>query len=175
MSEKTLNSKFKPLCFSRRRHRKLSKIKKVMGCLSYDTVIKDGKPLEIKGYVYNYHNLFHYEISHLARIPIGKDQVSGIHGFYSPMFHDKSIEIEYDGILDEARVAIHEWLTRTSVFTTLKALNWMVWLASIGVNPIKVVVLHGKSLKNYQGNIPFEFDNQDQPNLYNLLQRLSFL
>ena len=171
----TLSVRFKPFRFPPKRYRKLAKIKKWIGCLSYEPVLLDGKPLKIRGYVYNYHNLFHYEISRLERIQIGKDLVSGIHGFYSPMFHEKVIEQEYDGILDEARVTIHEWLTRTSLFTTLKAFNWTIYLASIKINPIAVVIRHGTSIKNYQGSMLFDFDDKNNYNLYQLLKMFKLI
>lgn len=148
-------------------------IKRALGCLSYDIVIRGNeKPLKIKNYVYNYHNLFHYEISNLDRVVMGEDRVSGIHGFYSPMFHDRNFEPEYNGMLDEARVAIHEWITRTSIFSTLKALNWIIWLASMKINPILVVVDHTKSIKEYKGDKLFDLENSKKLNLYSFLQNL---
>lgn len=171
----TLKVRFKPLRFPPKRYKKLVKIKEAIGCISWDLVYQDGKPLKIRGYEYNYHNLFHYEISCLERIQIGRDLVSGIHGFYSPMFHDTVIEPEYDGILDEARLTIHEWLTRTSLFGTLKAFNWMICLASMKINPIDVVIRHGKSIKNYQGNILFDFNEPNKYNLYRLLTMFNLI
>ncbi|MGD1921617.1 MAG: hypothetical protein ACFCAD_23625 [Pleurocapsa sp.] len=144
--------------------------KRLLGCLSYDIVIRDDEPLQIEDYVYNYHNLFHYEISNLDRINMGKDRVSGIHGFYSPMFHDRNFEPEYNGMLDEARVAIHEWITRTSIFSTFKALNRIIWIASIRVNPMLVIVDHTKSIKEYNGDKLFDLENNQKLNLYNFLQ-----
>ncbi|NJL10056.1 MAG: hypothetical protein HC908_07475, partial [Calothrix sp. SM1_7_51] len=68
--------------------------------------------------------------------------VSGIHGINSPVLHDFPIIEEYDGILDEARVAIHEWLTRPSIFNTLKFIGWMFWLVTQKINPISVLISH---------------------------------
>lgn len=122
--------------------------------------------------MYNYHNLFHYELSLLERIQIGQDWVSGIHGFYSPMFHEQEITPEYEGILDEARLTMHEWLTRTSLFSTLKAFNWMISLVSMQINPITLIMRHGQSLKNYQGKMLFDFNNKNNYSLYQVLKML---
>lgn len=163
--------KYKPLNFSTKNNFwHFFGIKRFLGCLSYDAVIENEKPLEIKGYIYNYHNLFHYEVSHLARIMMGQNKVSGIHGFYSSMFHDCYLEPEYNGTLDEARVAIHEWLTRTSIFSTLKAINWMVWLTLIKINPIRVVIAHVKSIKQYQGDQLFNWQHNSNLSLCQFLQ-----
>lgn len=171
----TLNIRFQPLRFPPKRYQRIAKFKRWIGCLSWDTVLINGKPLEIKGSEYNYHNLFHYEVSLLERIQIGKDLVSGIHGFYSPMFHEQVIEPEYEGILDEARLTIHEWITRTSLFSTIKAFNWMIFLASIKINPIAVVLRHGKSIKNYQGDMIFDFNAKNNYNFYQLLKTLKLI
>lgn len=168
----TLNIKFNPIRFPPKQYRKIAKFKRWIGCLSWDTVIINGQPLLIRGYEYNYHNLFHYEISLLERIQMGKDLVSGIHGFYAPMFHEKVIEPEYEGILDEARLTLHEWMTRTSLFSTLKAFNWMIFLVSAKINPLAVIIRHGKSLKNYQGQMLFDFDDKNNYNLYQLLKSM---
>lgn len=171
----TLNIRFQPIRFPPKRYKKIAKFKRWIGCLSWDTVIIDGKPLEIRGYEHNYHNLFHYEISLLERIQIGKDLVSGIHGFYSPMFHEGEIEPEYEGILDEARLTIHEWMTRTSLFSTLKAFNWAICLISMGINPLVVVIRHGKSIKNYRGKMFFDFNDPKQYNFYQFLKMLKLI
>lgn len=171
----TLNVKFKPIRFPPKRYKRLAHFKRWIGCISWDTVLRNEQPLTIRGYLYNYHNLFHYEISRLERIQMGKDWVSGIHGFYSPMFHEKVIEPEYDGILDEARLTIHEWLTHTSLFSTLKVINWMISLASMNINPLAVVIRHGKSIKNYQGNMVLEFKYKNNYNCYQLLKILNLI
>lgn len=170
-----LNIRFQPIRFPPKRYKKIAKFKRWIGCLSWDTVIIEDKPLKIRGYEYNYHNLFHYEISLLERIQMGDDLVSGIHGFYSPMFHEQVIEPEYEGILDEARLTLHEWMTRTSLFSTLKAFNWMISLALMEINPITVIIRHGKSIKNYQGKMFFDFDDKNNYNLYQLLSRVGLV
>lgn len=90
----TVNVRFHPLRFPPKRYKRIAKLKNWIGCISWDIVLIDGEPLKIRGYLYNYHNLFHYELSLLERIQIGQDWVSGIHGFYSPMFHEQEITPE---------------------------------------------------------------------------------
>lgn len=94
-----------------------------------------------------YHDLYHLEVACLERIQIGKHKVSGIHGLNIPLFHDSPIVAEYGGLLDEVRVAFHEWLTRPSIFNTIKAISWMVWLVLRGINPIAVLIRHIKVMK----------------------------
>ena len=129
-----------------------------------------GYPLKLRGEFLTYHNLYHFEMSRLERILIGKDMVSGIHGFYSQMFHDTPIEIEYDGVLDEARLAVHEWMTRTSFYNTFKLVNWSIWFVSQGINPFAVIFRHAKSLWRFKktSNQPiveacFEFHQYEDP------------
>ena len=86
----------------------------------------------------------------MERILIGQDMVSGIHGFYSHMFHDAPIEPEYDGVLDEARLAIHEWMTRPSFYNTFKLVNWSIWFVSYRINPFAVIFRHARSLWRYR-------------------------
>ncbi|MBE9039058.1 hypothetical protein [aff. Roholtiella sp. LEGE 12411] len=121
-------------------------LKKLLGCISKDRV-KIGKiMIHLHGDLLCNHDLYHLEVSCLPRIKMGKYRVSGIHGINSPMFHDSPIIEEYDGFLDEARVAFHEWLTRRSLFNTLKLIGWMLWLITQGVNPIGVLISHNRVL-----------------------------
>ncbi|MFM2061553.1 MAG: hypothetical protein RLZZ507_1223 [Cyanobacteriota bacterium] len=117
-------------------------IKKMLGCISKDRVKIGDNFIQIHDDWLCYHDLYHLEVSCLPRIKMGKHQVSGIHGINSPMFHDKYIIKEYDPLLDEARVAFHEWLTRTSFFNTLKLIAWSIWLIAQGINPIGVLFRH---------------------------------
>ncbi|MEM8828047.1 MAG: hypothetical protein AAGE96_01655 [Cyanobacteria bacterium P01_G01_bin.19] len=169
-TKKIQDYNYKPLNFSTKNNFwRFFSLKRFLGCLSYETVIQNERPLKINGHIFNYHNLFHYEVSHLARIMMGQNKVSGIHGFYSSMFHDCYFDPEYNGALDEARVAIHEWLTRTSIFSTLKAINWMVWLMLIKINPILVIIAHVKSIKQYQGDKLLNWQNNSSLSLYHFL------
>lgn len=122
--------------------------KKLLGCISKDPVNLGGMGICLHGDTLSYHDLYHLEVSCLERIQMGKYQVSGIHGINSPMFHDSPIVEEYDGLLDESRVAFHEWLTRISLFNTLKLIGWCFWLITQGINPIAVLVNHVKVLNH---------------------------
>lgn len=125
-------------------------IRKVLGCISKEPVKVGSFSVKIRGYLLDYHDLYHLEVSYLERIQIGKYMVSGIHGINSPILHELPITEEYDGIFDEVRIAFHEWLTRPSVFNTFKAVFWFFWLLVQGINPIAVIVRHFKSMQLYQ-------------------------
>lgn len=120
--------------------------KKLLGCISKDPVNFGDSQIYLYDDWLCYHDLYHLEVSCLERIQMGKYQVSGIHGINSPVFHDSPIVEEYDALLDEARVAFHEWLTRTSFFNTLKLIGWFFWLIAQGINPIQVLISHLKVL-----------------------------
>ncbi len=129
-----------------------------LGCISLDPVQQDGQMawLGIERECLCFHNLYHIEVAQLDRILIDNAWVSGMNGFSSPMFHATPIMPEYDGNLDELRVAIHEWLTRPSVYNTGKLLNWMVWMLRHGLNPVTVIQRHDRTLKhrlNYQQDL----------------------
>ena len=123
--------------------------KKKLGCVSTTPVVVAGRPVIIKGEWVHHHNLYHLEISYLDRILMGRDWVSGIHGFYSSMYHDVEIQAEYNGFLDEARVAVHESLIHPSIYTFIKLLRWSLWFIRHGMNPIAIVYRHWKSLQRY--------------------------
>lgn len=126
--------------------RKTLWIKKVIGYTARDRVIRNNLIVMVRGYPLCNHDLYHLEISQLERIKIGKYMVSGIHGINSPVFHNSPITEEYDSFLDEARVAFHEWLTRTSLINTLKAFLWINWLIFNRINAFAVIVRHYKTL-----------------------------
>ncbi len=135
-------SRYEPLTLSHA-------LKKKLGCISTTPVVVAGRPVIIKGEWVHHHNLYHLEISYLDRILMGRDWVSGIHGFYSSMYHDVEIEAEYNGFLDEARVAVHESLIHPSIYTFIKLLWWSLWFIRHGMNPIAIVYRHWKSLQSY--------------------------
>jgi hypothetical protein len=112
-------------------------------------VVIAGHPVVVRGYWIHYHNLYHLEINSLARILMGKDFVSGIGGFYSPMYHDEETPPEYDGILDEARVAVHEAITRPSMYSTVKLFAWSFWFLRQWMNPIAIIYRHWVSLREF--------------------------
>lgn len=123
--------------------------KKKLGCISTTPVVVAGRPVIIKGEWVHHHNLYHLEISYLDRILMGTDWVSGIHGFYSSMYHDVEIQSEYNGFLDEARVAVHESLIHPSIYTSIKLLRWSLWFIQHRMNPIAIVYRHWTSLQSY--------------------------
>jgi hypothetical protein len=115
------------------------------------------------------HDLYHFEISWLPRIQMGHAQVSGIHGFCSPMFHPQPIVPEYEGSLDEGRVAIHEWLTRPSFYNTAKLGLWIIWFLSNGINPVAVMIRHINSLGLFRSQpsvMPSAYFQLCQPELF---------
>ncbi len=124
-------------------------IKKLLGCISTEPIKVGDDPVKLRGYWLCYHDLYHIEVSYLERIQMGRYKVSGIHGINSPVFHDSTIVPEYDGLLDEARVALHEWLTRTSAFNTCKVICWIFWLMTQGINPLAVLNRHIRVLQRF--------------------------
>ena len=122
-------------------------IRKILGCVSSEPVKLGNYIIKVRDCPLEYHDLYHLEVACLERILIGEHKVSGIHGLNLPMFHDSPIVVEYGGLLDEVRVAFHEWLTRPSIFNTIKAISWMIWLVLKGINPIAVLIRHIKVLK----------------------------
>jgi hypothetical protein len=91
--------------------------------------------------------LYHLEVAQLERIQIGKNWVSGIHGTNSQVFQASPIKEEYDSFLDEARIAIHEALTRPTARRQLKLLCWMTLLISQGINPLTVLIRNMRTMK----------------------------
>ena len=126
--------------------RKIPWLKKIFCYSARDLAMSANSPVIVRGYHICNHDLYHLEISHLERIQIGKHMVSGIHGINSPIFHDVPITEEYESFLDEARVAFHEWLTRTSLINTVKAFLWVNWLILNGINSFAVLYRHYKTL-----------------------------
>ncbi|MBD2101434.1 hypothetical protein [Leptolyngbya sp. FACHB-261] len=116
------------------------RIKKSLGCTGI-TTFKLGEQWTF------YHDLYHVEVACLERIQIGPHQVSGIHGINATAFHDAPLVEEYEAYFDEARVAVHEWFTRPSIFTTLKLIHWLVWFALRGINSFAVLIRHWRSLQ----------------------------
>ncbi|BAZ67671.1 MAG: hypothetical protein KME28_14520 [Pelatocladus maniniholoensis HA4357-MV3] len=128
-------------------------LKKNLGYISLIPISVGGKNVKIRGIGINYHDLYHLEVAQLNRIQIGKNWVSGIHGINAGIFHDLPIVEEYDGYLDEARVAIHEGLTRPTAFSVLKTFCWLILLSLHGINSLAVLIRHLKSLKTKQEDL----------------------
>ena len=125
-------------------------IKRLIGGDSGRPLTIGGYPIIVRNFWVSRHNLDHLEVSRLDRLQIGEAQVSGIHGFYSSMYHDDPIEPEYDGMLDEIRVFIHEGVTRPSPSSVLKLLYWSIWLSIKGINPISVIVRHLITVRRFR-------------------------
>lgn len=125
------------------------KLKTALGCISKKLVFNEDGVVLIREIPLTQHDLYHLEVAQLERIQIGKYLVSGIHGIDSPIFHELPIIEEYDGIFDEVRVAFHEWMVKTSVYNTVKAIVWIVWLLFCGINPAAVIYRHHVSLKRF--------------------------
>lgn len=128
----------------------ITNFKYALGCISFFPIIVGNETINIRGYCIEYHDLYHLEVSQLERIQMGKYWVSGIHGINSPVFHNAPIVQEYDGFLDEARIAFHEVLTRPTAFSKLKAFCWIFLLALHGINPFAVLMRHIRSMRDKQ-------------------------
>lgn len=145
--------------FKSQKSSKLFKILQRFTTRNYDEPVKiAGCLLKMRGNVLGYRHLLQLEISCLDRIRMGEAEVSGVHGRYSPMFHDAPIQPEYNSELDDARLAIHAWMTRPSVSSAIAFMDWSVWLALQGVNPIAVWFRHANSLRRFKqqtNNTPY--------------------
>ena len=124
------------------------KLKTAFGCISKNLIEKENKVFKIRDLSLCQHDLYHLEVAQLERIQIGKYSVSGIHGINSPILHESPIIEEYDGILDEVRVAFHEVIVKISIYNTFKAIAWMCWLISSGISPIAVFLRHYSSISS---------------------------
>ncbi|MER3495284.1 MAG: hypothetical protein C4323_25895, partial [Mastigocladus sp. ERB_26_2] len=107
------------------------KLKKILGYISLIPISVGGENIKLRGIGINYHDLYHLEVAQLDRILMGKSWVSGIHGINTAVFHDAPIIAEYDSYLDEARIAIHEGLTRATAFSIVKTFCWLILLTQI--------------------------------------------
>jgi hypothetical protein len=124
--------------------------KRLIGCDSGDSLIVGGYPVIARDFWISRHNLDHIECARFDRILMGQDYVSGIHGFYSSMYHDSPIQSEYNGMLDEVRVFIHEAVTRPSLASLTKLLYWMIWMCFQNINPIAVIMRHCASMRKFE-------------------------
>jgi len=129
---------------------KVIQLKKTLGCISLIPIKIGNEHIQVKGVCIHYHDLYHFEVAQLERIQMGKHMVSGVDGLKVSLFHNSLKPQEYDGFLDEARIAIHEVLTRPTAFSNIKAFCWMTLLALQGINPLAVLIRHIKSMKKKQ-------------------------
>jgi hypothetical protein len=131
-------------------HPLIINLKKRFGCISLITIKIQNQHIRIRNVCIHYHDLCHLEVAQLKRIQMGKYMVSGIHGIKAGVFHETLNNQEYDGFLDEARIAVHEWLTRTTIFSSIKLICWMILLILYGINPVAVIIRHIQSIKDKQ-------------------------
>lgn len=135
---------------------KIVSFKKALGYISLIPIRIGNEYLKLRGFCISYHDLYHLEVAQLERIQMGTSWVSGIHGINTPVFHNSPIVEEYESYLDEARIAIHEGLTRPCAFSFLKALCWMILLILKGINPLAVLLRHLKSMEKKQQQLWFQ-------------------
>lgn len=128
----------------------ITQLKKTLGCISIIPIKIGNEHIQVRGESIQYHDLYHLEVAQLERIQMGKYMVSGVHGLEVSVFHDSLKPQEYDGFLDEARIAIHEGITRPTAFSIIKALCWMTLLMFQGINAFAVLIRHIKSMKKKQ-------------------------
>jgi hypothetical protein len=131
-------------------HPVIVKLKKQYGCISLIPITIRNEHIRIENVCIHYHDLCHLEVAQLERIQMGKHMVSGVHGLKVKIFHNLPIIQEYDGFLDEARIAIHEWLTRPTIFSSIKVICWMTLLILYGINPVSVTIRHIRSIEKQQ-------------------------
>jgi hypothetical protein len=134
-------------------HATTVKLKHRLGSISLIPIKIGKRGVKVRNVWIHYHDLYHLEVAQLDRIQMGNHWVSGVNGINGRVFHDTPIVEEYDSFLDEARIAIHESLTRPSAFSQLKLLCWIGLLLIQGINPWAVIIRHMKSLKKKQAEL----------------------
>lgn len=103
------------------------------------------------------HDRLHLLIAQMAPIEIGGHWVDGISGLNIDFFnHPPNFIPQYDGVLDELRVAIHELIVIPSWISVVRYLEWCRIMLVSGINPVWVTYQHYWSYKNWlnQGNYP---------------------
>lgn len=125
-------------------------LKRFFGFLSSVPLEIDSYPLQLRGHKLDHHDFLHYEVSLLEPIQIGSDVVTGIHGICLWFLVDADIKPAYDGLLDEARVGIHEWATRPTIYNSFKLMNWIIWFICQGINPFAVITRHLRTLRTFK-------------------------
>ncbi|NJL36179.1 MAG: hypothetical protein HC840_32155 [Leptolyngbyaceae cyanobacterium RM2_2_4] len=134
-------------------HAKTVNLKHRLGSISLIPIKIGDRGVKVRSVWIHYHDLYHLEVAQLDRIQMGNHWVSGVNGINGRVFHNAPIVEEYDSFLDEARIAIHESLTRPSAFSQLKLLCWIGLLLIQGINPLAVIIRHIKSLKKKQAEL----------------------
>lgn len=86
------------------------------------------------------------ELSKLNSITICGHQVTGIRGVCIPEFGTEDNVPQYDGLLDECRVAFYQLLKYPSLCGIVRAGYWIGWLMKKGENPLRVLYHQWKSM-----------------------------
>ena len=120
----------------------IARFKNLLGCISLIPIKIGDENIKVRDICIPYHDLYHLEVAQLEIIRMGKYLVRGIHGINTAVFYNYKIIEEYDSFLDEARIVIHEGLTRTTLFNFLKALIPMLWLILQDINPLALLMPH---------------------------------
>lgn len=94
------------------------------------------------------HDVEHILVSRLQPISIMGHKVDGISGINIPEFHaDPSIKPAYDGLLDEVRVGVHQWLKYPyKPYSWVIIVNYVVYMLRKGINPVPVIKQHWDSM-----------------------------
>ena len=95
----------------------------------------------------NYHDGCHMELAQLPRIQILGENVSGIHGICIPEFGRENEIAEYDGNLDERRLALYQAMKTPAMWSIAKAVYACGALTLRGSNPLLVAIAQYKSMK----------------------------
>ena len=95
----------------------------------------------------SHHDISHMEISKTNPVLICGAWVTGIGGVCIPEFNTQGNQPQYDGLLDECRVAFYQVLKYPSVCGVVRGIYWSLWLMKKRENPIRVLIDQYKSMK----------------------------
>lgn len=133
-------------------------VKSMLGDKNQDYI-----PVAYKGYWMHPHDIAHLKVAELDPIPMGKGHpVNGINGISSqvaPHFHPDKPDYrpQYNGLLDEYRVAIHQWQEKKSLISGVRLLFYMVAYRHLEKHPLKALKAHKKAVEKAkaEGKIRF--------------------
>jgi hypothetical protein len=107
------------------------------------------------------HDRLHLLVARMDPIEIGGYWVDGISGLNIDYFnHPPNFVPQYDGILDELRVAIHELIVIPSWISIFRYLEWVRYMLVSGINPVRTTYQHYRAYKkwlnedNWSHNLP---------------------
>ena len=95
----------------------------------------------------SHHDICHLQISKTNSVLICGAWVTGISGVCIPEFGTQDDIPEYDGLLDECRVALYQLFKYPSVCGVVRGIYWCLWLTMKGENPIRVLTDQYESMK----------------------------